>query len=124
MLLPGLPRCLFRARWALMRYNPLCWQLPRCRYTVGEALALAVLVGQLVWTSTAWLLDLSDFRHDVRKTGAAPVACHDRCTTTLPQANLAQQAECQTKQMTSLCHASCSMMFPMQLSAITIVQAA
>ena len=70
MFLPRIPRHFFKARWAAMSYNPLCWHPLKSKFTVGELLVVLVLLGQLLWTSIAWLLDLSDYRHDVKKTGA------------------------------------------------------
>ena len=69
-MLPWLPRAFYRLRWAMMARNPLCWRVRSSRVTLGEALAFVALLGQLAWTSAAWLQDRSDYRHDVRATGA------------------------------------------------------
>jgi hypothetical protein len=79
ILLPWLPCRFYRARWRVMACSPLCWRMPGVRYTVGEALAVTLLLMQLVWTSTAWLLDLSDYRHDLRATGACSIGICKLC---------------------------------------------
>jgi hypothetical protein len=70
ILLPWLPRSFYSARWRVMAWSPLCWRIPGARFTMGEALAVTLLLVQLTWTSTARLLDLGDYRHDLRTTGA------------------------------------------------------
>jgi hypothetical protein len=79
VLLPWLPRTFYRLRWAAWARNPLCWHVARSRVTIGEALVCAVLCCQLVWTSTVWLLDVSDNRHEIQATGAFPRALPQRC---------------------------------------------
>lgn len=67
----GPPAC-NHARWTLLRWNPLCWRVPRTRHTYGELVLVLLLGAQLAISLAAWLLQLQsrDSRHHARATGA------------------------------------------------------
>ena len=66
--MPFLPESFYEVRWALMRYNPLCWTPFQKEYTLGEFVLFSLIVLELIGVSVAWAAH-PDFRADVTLTG-------------------------------------------------------
>ena len=70
MTLWWLPRQFYQLRWMLIR-NPLAWRTPGFRtHSVGEVLALVVIVAQALWFGLMWAGNVNGYRYDVCVTGA------------------------------------------------------
>ena len=76
ILFTCVPGAFFKARWAVMKYNPLTWQVPGKTYTFGEITMILCIIGQFLW---ALIITIQNNASAVLLTGVAPplASCDD-----------------------------------------------
>lgn len=72
LLFSCLPGTFYRVRWAVMQYNPLCWQFPGRTFTFGELAMLICIVGQIIWMT---IVVIQNEQPAVKMTGTPHCGC-------------------------------------------------
>ena len=71
ILFTCVPGAFYKARWAVMKYNPLTWKVPGKTFTFGEVFMLLCIAGEFLW---ALIITIQNNATAVLLTGACSLS--------------------------------------------------